>query len=281
MKGVIVAAGYGTRFLPVTKTVPKEMLPLLDRPAIDFIMDEFRAAGIRDVLIITSRRKKALDDYFDREVELEQALSQAGKDDALAKISSEEMNVYFVRQQRMLGTGQALLLAKAFVGNDPFIVAYPDDLVFGEVPLSRQLVDVFNQTGKSVLAVQDLKGQDVSRYGVINPASEGNPCEVRALVEKPAAGSEPSTLVSYGRYLFTADLFEELELGLANHQGGEFYHVGAINALAAKGQVVALDFAGLRLDTGAPVGYLEAICRYALMRPDLADQARSLFKALS
>lgn len=281
MKGVIVAAGYGTRFLPVTKTVPKEMLPLLDRPAIDFIMDEFRAAGIRDVLVITSRRKKALDDYFDREVELEQALSDAGKQEAMEKIDSGDMNVYFVRQQRMLGTGHALLLARAFVGSDPFVVAYPDDLVFADMPLAKQLVAVHQQTGKSVLAVKDLAGQDVSRYGVIDPSSEGNPCGVRALIEKPAKGSEPSTLVSYGRYLFTPQLFEELERGLAAHQGGEFYHVGAINALAAQDQVVALDFEGMRLDTGAPFGYLEAICRYALMRPDMADSAKALFAELS
>ncbi len=281
VKGVIVAAGYGSRFLPITKTVPKEMLPLIDRPAISFIIDEFHAAGIRDVLLITSRRKKALDDYFDREPELEQVFRNEGKTERLERVAPPQVNVFFTRQQEMRGTGHALSLAEPFAGSDPFVVAYPDDLIFSKTSLSQQLIAAHRQTGGSVIAVKDLTGQDVSRYGVVDPAGTGNPCPVRRLVEKPAPGSEPSALVSYGRYLFTGELFEHLRTGLASHAGGEFYHIDAMNRLGESGRLFALDFEGERLDVGEPLGYLEAICRYALTRDELAEPARTLFRRLS
>ena len=281
VKGVIVAAGYGSRFLPATKTVPKEMLPLIDRPAISFIVDEFIDSGIEEILIITSRRKKSLDDYFDRETELEAVFEREGKQAALEKIRPPRAQIFFTRQQEMKGTGHAILQARGFTGDHPFIVAYPDDLVFSEKPLSRQLIDAWRETDCSVLAVKDLAGQDVSRYGVVAPTEDRNPCHIRELVEKPAPGEEPSTLVSYGRYLFTSELYDYLEQGLAHHEGGEFYHVGAINDLARAGKMVALDFEGNRLDTGAPAGFLEAICRYALTRDDLSSFAKNLFRELS
>jgi len=281
VKAVIVAAGYGSRFLPATKTVPKEMLPLIDRPAIAFIVDELVAAGVRDVLVISSRRKKALDDYFDRETELEAVFRNEGKTDKLAKIAPPELNVSFARQQEMRGTGHALLLAETFAGDDPFLAVYPDDLVFGAKPLAAQLIDAHRQTGASVLAVQDLSGQDVSRYGVVEPAGPGNPCPARRLVEKPAPGAEPSSLISVGRYLFTPELFPHLREGWARHGDGEFYHIDAINRLGAAGKLHALAFEGERLDVGEPLGYLEAICRHALARDDLAPQARALFARLS
>ncbi|CAM2007516.1 UTP--glucose-1-phosphate uridylyltransferase [Acanthopleuribacter pedis] len=286
VKGVIVAAGYGSRFMPVTKTIPKEMLPLLNRPAISFIVEELEAAGIQDILIITSRRKKALDDYFDREVELEQVFERDGKQAALNSIRPGSANVFFVRQREMLGTGHALLAARAFVGEDPFVVAYPDDLFFGERGLSSELVKVYQQTGDSVLAVQDLGDVDVSRYGVVDVGpSEGHSFPMRHIVEKPAPGREPSKMVSYGRYLFTADLFPLLEEGWrqfdAAGRPGEFYHIDAINSLASQGKVRAYNYEGLRLDTGQIEGYLEAICRYALKREDTAAFARDLFLKLS
>ncbi len=280
IKGVIVAAGYGSRFLPVTKTIPKEMLPLIDRPAISFIIDEMLEAGIHDILIITSRRKKVLEDYFDREVELEDIYTREGKHSRLELIKPPPANIFFVRQQEMKGTGHALLLCEPFTGSDPFVVAYPDDIVFSRTSLSQQLVEVHQQTGKSVLAVKNLPGADVSRYGVIDPGGTENPCPVKRLVEKPQAGKEPSKLVSYGRYLFQPELYDHLRAGLADHQQGEFYHVDAINRLAAQNKVVAYDFEGERLDTGEPLGYLEAICRYALSREDLGESARALFRKL-
>lgn len=281
IKGVIVAAGYGSRFLPVTKTIPKEMLPLLDKPAIAFIVEEFLASGIRDILIITSRRKKALEDFFDREVELEQVFTKEGKSAALDKISVGSANIFFTRQQEMNGTGHALLLAKAFTGNDPFVVAYPDDLVFSQTPLSQQLIQVHQTTGHHVLAVKNLVHEDVSRYGVIDPSSQENPYCVKQLVEKPPRGEEPSHLVSFGRYLFTKDLYHHLEQELTHHTQGEYYHVPAINALAGLGQVSALDFEGERLDIGDPIGFLEATCRYALNDPRYAQKAKQLFTQLS
>ena len=281
VKGVILAAGYGSRFLPATKTIPKEMLPLIDRPAISFIVDEFLEAGIRDILIISSRRKKALDDFFDREVELEEVFLSEGKQKSLDKIKPPDANIFFIRQQEMRGTGHALLLARPFTGKAPFIVAYPDDIVFAQTSLSLQLIEAYRQTGHNLLAVKNLEGMDVSRYGVVDPRGEGNPRPVRRLVEKPKPGAEPSKLVSYGRYLFTADIFPYLAQGLAQHRGGEYYHIDALNRLAADGQVSALDFEGRRLDTGEPMGYLEAICRYALQREDLSESARRLFGELS
>ncbi|MDJ0842331.1 MAG: UTP--glucose-1-phosphate uridylyltransferase [Acidobacteriota bacterium] len=287
VKGVIVAAGYGSRFLPVTKTVPKEMLPLIDRPAIQFIIDEFLEAGIEEILIITSRRKKVLDDYFDREAEMEALYRSEGKLERLEKIRPPKARIFFVRQQEMRGTGHALLEAEPFTGNDPFIVAYPDDIVFCEhAGLSKQLVAVYRQHGKSILAVKNLHDKDVSRYGVVDPGDQNNPCSVRRLVEKPPAGEEPSKLVSYGRYLFTPEFYEYLHRAWETHlngpdPAGEFYHVNGINLLAAEGGMTAYDFKGERLDTGEPLGFLEAVCRYALQREDLKQEARVLFNKLA
>lgn len=281
VKGVIVAAGYGSRFLPVTKTIPKEMLPLIDKPAIAFIVDEFLQSGIREILIISSRRKKALEDYFDREVELEQVFTSETKTEALEKIDPGPAQMFFTRQQVMNGTGHALLLAEAFTADSPFVVAYPDDLVFSKTPLSRQLIEAYKSSDKSVLAVKNLIDEDVSRYGVIDPATSNNPYQVRRLVEKPPPGKEPSHLVSFGRYLFKPQIYEHLREGLKHHTGGEYYHVPAINALAAEGRMVALDFEGDRLDTGDPVGFLEATCRYALSHPKYRERALELFKELA
>ncbi len=271
MKGIIVAAGYGTRFLPITKTVPKELLPLIDRPAIDFIVKEFIEAGIKEIVVITSRRKKALEDWFDREIELERIFIEEEKKDALALISPRAgLSVAFVRQERMLGTGQALLLAKPFIGNEPCIVAYPDDIVLGS-SLSKQLVEAHNKTGCSVMASELIEG-DISRYGVLDLAEDS--LHVRGIVEKPKSGTEPSKLISLGRYLFTSEFFEILEEEwnrtlAAEMPTKEFYHIGALNRLMQAGKVVHEKIAGTRLDTGEPSGYLDALIRYAKTRKDL------------
>jgi len=276
MKGVIVAAGYGTRFLPVTKTIPKEMLPLIDRPAIDFIMDEFAAAGVREVLIISSRRKKSLEDYFDREVELESVFTKEKATDKLAKIKPPDMKVFFTRQKQMRGTGDALLCARPFCGDQPFIVAYPDDLHFGEVPLARQLVSVYEKTGCSVMsALHDPP--NLERYGVLALAPDG--LHVTDIVEKPAPGTEPSREASIGRFLFTPDIFDYLEAGWQRHLTGanpesEYFHVYALRKLMDAGKVVYHPIEGERLDTGAPAGYLRALLRYAAKEPDLAAEIR-------
>lgn len=267
MKGIIVAAGYGTRFLPVTKTVPKEMLPVINVPSIAFIVDEFVKSGIEDIIIISSRRKKVLEDYFDREIELEGLFEKEGKSDRLQRITPPaNVRFAFVRQQRMLGTGHALLQVKGLVGNDPCVVAYPDDLHLGDPPLAAQLIDAWRATGCSVMASVH-EADDVSRYGVLDIASDGQ--HVRAIVEKPARGAEPSHEVSIGRYLYTPEFFEYLAEGWERHEGGEYYHIYALNKLMEAGKVVYKRLSGQRLDTGEPEGYLDAILRYADTVPSL------------
>jgi UTP--glucose-1-phosphate uridylyltransferase len=266
MKGVIVTAGYGTRFLPVTKTIPKEMLPLVTRPSIGFIVDEFVASGITDILFITSRRKKALEDYFDREMELEAAFRAAGDTAKLASIEPPRANCYFVRQPDMRGTGHALLLARSFVGAEPFVAAYPDDLHFGEVPLARQLIDAYEATGCTVLATLH-DPPDVNRYGLVSIAPDG--LHVTGIVEKPPRGKEPSREASIGRFLYAPDFMEELADQWKRHGSGEFFHTPGVLALARRGRVVFKRVEGERLDTGEPSGYLEAIIRYADTVPEL------------
>lgn len=264
MKGVIVAAGYGTRFLPVTKTVPKEMLPLVTKPSIAFIVEEFEASGIEDIIIISSRRKKAMEDYFDREVELESVFLKEGKADKAASVGATRARIAFVRQAQMRGTGHALLQVKNLVGGEPCVVAYPDDIHFGDPPLAKQLIEVHQRTGCSVLATVAEPG-DVSRYGVVAPAADG--IHITGFVEKPAAGSEPSHQVSIGRYLYTPEFFAYLEEGWAKHSGGEYYHVYALEKLIAAGKVAFATVKGTRWDTGEPAGYLEAVLDYAWQDP--------------
>jgi UTP--glucose-1-phosphate uridylyltransferase len=274
MKGIIVAAGYGTRFLPVTKTIPKEMLPLVNVPSIQFIVDEFVDSGITDIVIITSRRKKALEDYFDREVELESVFEREGKAKQLGLVAPPKANIAFVRQQRMMGTGHALLAVKAWVGSDACVVAYPDDLHFGETPLASQLVAAYERTGCSVLASFTEPG-DVSRYGVLEVAKDGT--HVSGIVEKPPKGGEPSHEVSIGRYLYAPEFFSLLEEGwklhldlaaCENREIGEYFHVYALNRLMKEGKVVYCPMTGTRLDTGEPAGYLDAVLRYADTKPE-------------
>ncbi len=266
MKGVIVAAGYGTRFLPVTKTVPKELLPVGTKPSIAYIVEEFLASGIEDIVIISSRRKKALEDYFDREVELEELFRREGRADKLELVAPARARFSFVRQAEMRGTGHALLQVKPWVGNDSCIVAYPDDLHIGRIPLARQLMDLNAATGKAVLATI-LEPGDVSRYGVVDPAPDG--IGVRGFVEKPPRGSEPSHEVSIGRYLYTPEFFEYLEEGWAKHTSGEYFHTYALDRLIAAGKVAFKRVEGERLDTGDPAGYFEAILRDAIGNPAL------------
>ncbi|MGB4572883.1 MAG: UTP--glucose-1-phosphate uridylyltransferase [Rectinemataceae bacterium] len=266
MKGVIVAAGYGTRFLPATKTVAKELLPVGLKPSIAWIADEFVASGIRDIIIISSRRKKALEDYFDRDIELEDVFRREGRTDKLSLIAPPDARIAFVRQAEMRGTGHALLQVKNIVGNEPCVVAYPDDLHIGSPPLAGQLVDMYEKTGKCVLATIYEPG-DVSRYGVVDPESDG--VSVRSFVEKPARGSEPSHEVSIGRYLYTPEFFEMLEEGFAKHEKGEYYHTYALDRMIGMGKVAFKRISGERLDTGEPAGYLEAILRNAAGDPAL------------
>jgi UTP--glucose-1-phosphate uridylyltransferase len=279
MKGVILAAGYGTRFLPGTKTIPKEMFPLIDIPAIHFIVAEMIEAGIQDILIVTSRRKKPLEDYFDREVELESTFTNEGSHKKLQKIDPIDANIFFLRQQRMAGTGNALLLTEPFVGDSPFVVAYPDDLMLEGPSLSAQLIELYRSTKKTVLAGQEVLDRDISRYGVVDSHMEEGCEAVDAVVEKPAPGMEPSRLVAFGRYLYTPEVFPALKETLERHRGpGEFTQTDALNHLASHGRVVIKRFEGKLLDVGTPIGYLEAFVEAGLHRKEYRDDFVALLK---
>ncbi len=269
MKGVILAAGYATRFLPASKTIPKEMFPLIDRPAIDFIVQEMADSGIQDILLVSSRRKKVMEDYFDREVELSSAFSKSNEFEKLEVIKPIEANIFTLRQQNMMGTGNALMLVEPFVGNEPFVVAYPDDIVLGEKPLSKQLIETWEKTGSTVLAVKLMQEEQLSRYGVIEPENSGKIMKVKKMVEKPKKGTAPSRFVSFGRYLYTSAFFDALKTSDKNHShSGEFTQTEAINHLAANGMVSALEFEGTRYDLGEPLGFLTSAMQIGLKRPE-------------
>lgn len=267
VKGVIIAAGYGTRFLPATKTLPKEMLPLVNKPSIQFIVEEMVAAGIEDILVISSRRKKVLEDFFDREIELESTFKAEGATKKLAALERTKCNVAFVRQEEMRGTGHAMLCAEPFLGGSPFVMAFPDDIFLGDPPVSKQLVDVHNKTGCSVLSLYDEPG-DVSRYGVVEAKKEGDLLRILNFVEKPARGTEPSHLVSLGRYLITPDVFPHLHKSWPTFKGKEFYHLEGVLPLIREGRVLGHVSPNLRLDTGEPLGYVQGMIEYALTQPE-------------
>ena len=280
MKAIILAAGYGTRFLPVTKVVAKELLPLIDRPTIAFVIDELVRSGIKDILIISSRRKRALEDYFDREPELEQLFADNQR--MLELIAPPDVRVRVVRQPVMRGTGHALLLGEHFAHNEPVIVVYPDDLHFGEPPLTARLIDVWRQSDCAVLAtVHDPP--DLNRYGVIRLAADGH--HVETIVEKPAAGDEPSREASIGRFLLTPDFFGYLRAGWEHHRRqGEYYHVYALQKLMDAGRVVRCVIRDGWQSVGEPGDYLRALVRHAARHPRyaaiLAEEIKGLPKMM-
>jgi UTP--glucose-1-phosphate uridylyltransferase len=281
VKGVIFAACYGSRFLPITRCLPKEMLPIVDRPALDFIVQEYIDAGIEDILVITSRRKKVLEDWFDRHPELESAM--ADSPNKLAKLEPPRARVQFIRQHAMKGTGHAILHAKTFAGNDPVVIAFPDDLFTGG-NCAADLIAAYEKTGCSVMSAMDLPGQDVSRYGVLEPTDrDDGVIGVRRIVEKPAAGTEPSTLVSLGRYLYTPEIFALLEAGLAAHAegSGEYFPSDAINTLGGQGKVVAAVVDAVRWDTGQPFEYMQTVVELALDHPEIGSRFRDWLKERS
>lgn len=285
VKGVIVAAGYGTRFLPVTKTIPKEMLPLVDRPTIQFIVDEFVESGITDILVISSRRKKALEDYFDREPELEEVFRREGAGAKLESIRPPGVDVCFVRQQVMRGTADALSLCEAFTGSSPFVVAYPDDILPSQPRCSAILAEAWRNSvssaspaGCSVLSVLRVPEDDISRYGVVDVEEKSGALHLKRMVEKPPKGTEPSRLISLGRYLYTPDLFPVISELRGLPRAGEFFQTEPINHLAAMGRVLCAEYRGDYVDVGKPMGFLKAMVDYALTRPDMKDECAEFIR---
>ncbi len=272
-KAVIPAAGLGTRFLPATKAQPKEMLPIVDKPAIQFIIEEAIASGIEEILIITGRNKRSIEDHFDRSLELETQLKAQGKYDLLKMVEEiSEVTIHFIRQKEALGLGHAVLCAKQFVGYEPFAVMLGDDLVDAPVPCLSQMIDVYNDLGGSVLGVQEVPADTVSSYGIVTPrAVKPNIWQAMDLVEKPTQEEAPSRLAVLGRYILDPEIFAILEKTEPG-RGGEIQLTDAIRVLAGQQAVYAYNFFGRRYDIGDKEGFLEATVEQALKRPELRDR---------
>ncbi len=272
-KAIIPAAGLGTRFLPATKAQPKEMLPIVDKPAIQFIMEEAIESGIEEILIITGRNKRSIEDHFDRSLELELQLKSQGKYDLLKMIEKiSDIQVHFIRQKEARGLGHAVLCARQFVGYEPFAVLLGDDLVDAAVPCLAQLIDVYNDLGGSVLGVQPVPRSQVSNYGIVSPrAVKPNVWQAMDLVEKPEISEAPSELAVLGRYVLDPEIFELLEHTKPG-RGGEIQLTDAIRELAGQQAVYAYQFDGRRYDIGDKEGFLEATVEQALKRSDLRDR---------
>ena len=274
-KAVIPAAGLGTRFLPATKACPKEMLPIVDKPTIQYIIEEALASGIKDILIITGHNKRSIEDHFDYNPELELNLREHGKDELLALVKEiGDINLHYIRQKEPKGLGHAILCAKSFVGNEPFAVLLGDDVVYNEEkPCLQQLLDVYDATGASVLGCQTVPQEKVSSYGIVasEATEEARIFKVNDMVEKPAVEEAPSRLAVLGRYVITPEIFAILEQ-TAPGRGGEIQLTDALKVLAQEQSMYAYDFVGRRYDVGDKQGYLEATVEYALRRPELREK---------
>lgn len=272
-KAVIPAAGLGTRFLPATKATPKEMLPIVDKPTIQYIIEEALASGIEDILIITGRSKRAIEDHFDRSIELELNLEEHGKMKELEMVRRiSEVRIHYIRQKEPRGLGHAILCAKHFVEDEPFAVLLGDDVVDGQVPALKQLIDVYDKKGASVLGVQEVPQEKVSSYGIVasQPTDEPRTFTVSDMVEKPAVQDAPSRLAVLGRYVINPEIFEILE-HTEPGRGGEIQLTDALRVLAKQQAMYAYNFEGRRYDVGDKQGFLEATVEMALKRPELHD----------
>jgi len=276
-KAVIPAAGLGTRFLPATKSQPKEMLPVIDKPGIQYIVEDAVRAGIQDILIITSRGKSVIEDHFDRSLELEQHLEAAGKTDELAEVRAigEMAEVHFVRQKEPLGFGHAVSVARSHVGDEPFVVMVGDEIVperiNDEPPFLERMIECYEQSSSSVVAVQRMPLEEISSYGVVDPAewTADDLVKMRGMVEKPARDDAPSDLGSVGHYIFSPDIFDAIDRTSAG-VGGEIQLTDAINLLAQEKSVFAYVHDGPIYDVGKKLDYLKATIELALRRDDLA-----------
>lgn len=272
-KAVFPVAGLGTRFLPATKSIPKEIMTLVDRPLIQYAIDEARAAGIREFIFVTSRGKSALEDYFDHAPQLEAELRRKGRKDlidALKATAMESGNIAYVRQQRPLGLGHAVWCARRLVGNEPFAVMLPDDVIAGDIPCLAQMVEAHGQTGGNIIAAMDVPRDQTSSYGILDTGGDGGRlAQVTCMVEKPDPAEAPSTLAVVGRYILTPGVLRHLN-SKKKGAGGEIQLTDAISADIAEGGVThGLRFDGERYDCGSKAGFLNATVAFGLARPDL------------
>ncbi|PTE94756.1 UTP--glucose-1-phosphate uridylyltransferase [Staphylococcus equorum] len=281
-KAIIPAAGLGTRFLPATKAMPKEMLPILDKPTIQYIVEEAARAGIEDIIIVTGKHKRAIEDHFDNQKELEMILQDKGKMDLLEKVkySTELANIFYVRQKEQKGLGHAIYSARQFIGDEPFAVLLGDDIVESDNPAIKQLIEAYEETGKSVIGVQEVEEDQTHRYGIIDPLEKsGRKYEVKEFVEKPKQGTAPSNLAIMGRYVLTADIFDYLKTQ-SKGAGGEIQLTDAIERLNKHDQVYAYDFEGDRFDVGEKLGFVKTTIEFALKDESMHEELTRFIKNL-
>lgn len=283
-KAVLPVAGFGTRVLPATKTIPKEMLPVFDRPAIQYVVDEALAAGIEHFVFVTGRNKGAIEDYFDTAYELEASLAAKGKGDLLEELASTKPSpgsMSFVRQQAPLGLGHAIWCARDIIGNEPFAILLPDVLVQASPSCLAQMIDVFNETGGNVIAVEQVPADEVNKYGIIDPESrDGNRIRMRGMIEKPSVNQAPSNLAITGRYILQGSVFEYLaDQGAGS--GGEIQLTDAMARQMGTEDFHAVEYDGQSYDCGSKLGYLRASMAYACAHPTLGIDAQNLINGLA
>ena len=280
-KAVIPAAGYGTRFLPVTKAIPKEMLPIVDKPVIQYIVEEALQSGIEEILIITGHGKRAIEDHFDTNIDLELQLRQQGKDQLLHLVQDiSSINIHYIRQKHMRGLGDAIRCAESFIDNEPFAVLLGDDVVYNPEQLAlKQMMDAFSRLGATMLGCQEVPQELVSRYGIVQgqPTDDDRVVKLIDMVEKPAVDEAPSRLAALGRYILTPDIFEILRR-VQPGKGGEIQLTDALRLMADREAVYAYTFSGRSYDTGNKLGFLKATVEYALRRDDLGEAFREYLR---
>ncbi len=288
-KAVFPAAGLGTRFLPATKAQPKEMLPLVDKPIIQYVVEEAVASGVDNIVMVTGRGKTAIEDHFDVSYELERILEQRGKKELLAQVRdvSDLIKMTYVRQKEALGLGHAILVTREVVGNEPFAVMLGDDIIDAETPCLRQMIEVYEKFGQSVVAIQEVEGKAISSYGVIagkpvaGDSFDGRLWEISDLVEKPPLEKAPSNLAIIGRYILTPEVFAAIE-STTPGSGGEIQLTDGLKNLLARGQkIYGWRFHGRRHDAGDKLGFLKATVEFALKRDDLGGPFREYLKSLN
>ena len=281
-KAILPAAGLGTRFLPATKAQPKEMLPIVDKPTIQYVVEEAAASGIETIIIVTGRGKNAIEDHFDRSLELQTALERKGKEKELQEIQhiSELATFCYIRQKEPLGLGHAILVAKALVGNEPFAVLLGDDIIDAEPPCLRQMMVAFEEYQSSMIAVQQVPWEETGSYGIIDPKQiRDSIYQIEDLIEKPPPGSAPSDLAIIGRYILTPEIFEALEATQPD-EGGEIQLTNGLRVLLGSQPVYGYAFEGRRYDAGSKLGFLKATVQFALKRRELAPGFRAYLKSL-
>ncbi len=282
MKAVIPAAGLGTRFLPATKAQPKEMLPLIDKPAIQFVIEEAVNSGIDDILVITGRGKRAIEDHFDKSFELEEILKEKNKLDLLKEIRdiSDLADIHYIRQREARGLGNAIYYARKHVGDEPFVVLLGDDIVFSDVPCTRQLMDSYEKYGSTIIAVDKIDKEMIQNYGVIDGRPLGDSIyEVKNLVEKPDPEEAPSDLGIIGRYILTPEIFDAIEQTKPG-KGNEIQLTDALKILNKKHPVYAYNFDGTRYDLGNKLDYIRATIEYALIRKEFKDEIKNYLRRI-